>query len=111
LGSPQLSLKARRTVERGPVAVSVVSYWEVVIKVGLGRLSIPDPIGWWAQAVKALAAQELPVRAKHVDALVALPPFHKDPFDRLLIAQAKAEDYGIVTHDQTIAQYPIQVIW
>jgi PIN domain nuclease of toxin-antitoxin system len=112
LGEPErLSVKARRLVEAGENVVSVASYWEVVIKTQKGLLSISDLAGWWRQATELTVARVLPIRPSHITALAALPTLHKDPFDRILIAQAKAERLGLVTNDAPIGKYPIQTMW
>jgi PIN domain nuclease of toxin-antitoxin system len=112
LGEPErLSPRARRLIEAGENVVSVASYWEIVIKAGKGLLTISDLPTWWRQATELMAARVLPIRASHITALAALPPLHKDPFDRILIAQAKAEGLGLVTSDGPIGEYPIQTIW
>ena len=89
----------------------VASYWEVVIKTQKGLLAISDLATWWRQATELTAARLLPIRASHVTAVAGLPALHTDPFDRILIAQAKAEGLGLVTADRTLSAYPIQTIW
>ncbi len=112
LGEPErLSVKARRLVEAGENVVSVASYWEVVIKTQKGLLSISDLATWWRRATELMAARVLLIRASHITALAALPLLHKDPFDRILIAQAKAEGLALVTNDAPIGQYPVQTVW
>lgn len=112
LGAPErLSPKARRLVEAGENVVSVASYWEVVIKTQKGLLSISDLATWWRQATDLTAARVLHIRPSHVTALAALPMLHRDPFDRILIAQAKAEGLALVTNDGAIRDYPIQTAW
>jgi len=112
LGEPErLSPRARRLVDAGDNVVSVASYWEIVIKTQKGLLTISDLATWWRQATELTAARVLHIRASHITALAALPQFHKDPFDRILIAQAKAESLGLVTGDGLIGEYPIQTIW
>jgi PIN domain nuclease of toxin-antitoxin system len=112
LGQPErLSSKARRLIESGNNIVSVASYWEVVIKSQKGLLTIADLPSWWRRATELTSAKVLPIRASHVTALATLPPLHKDPFDRILIAQALAEGLGFVTNDGPIRQYPVQTIW
>ena len=112
LGEPErLSVKARRLVEAGENVVSVASYWEVVIKTQKGLLSISDLATWWRRATELTAARVLHIRPTHITALAALPALHKDPFDRILIAQAKAEGLGLVTNDTPIGEYPIQTMW
>ena len=112
LGEPErLSTKARRLVEAGENVVSVASYWEVVIKTQKGLLSIDDLATWWRRATELTAARVLLIRASHITALAALPLLHKDPFDRILIAQAKAEGLVLVTNDGPIGEYPVQTVW
>ena len=112
LGKPErLSTKVRRLVDEGENVVSVASYWEVVIKTQKGLLTIADVATWWHRATNLTAARVLPIRASHVTALAALPPFHKDPFDRILIAQAVAEGLAFVTNDRSIGKYPVQTLW
>jgi PIN domain nuclease of toxin-antitoxin system len=112
LGEPErLSPRARRLVEAGQNIVSVASYWEVVIKTQKGLLKIADLPTWWRRATDLTAARVLPIRASHVTSLAALPMLHKDPFDRILIAQAVAEGLDMVTDDEPIGGYPVRTIW
>jgi PIN domain nuclease of toxin-antitoxin system len=112
LGAPErLSARARRLVETGENVVSVASYWEVVIKTQKGLLSISDLATWWRRATELTSARVLNVRSSHITALAALPMLHKDPFDRILIAQANAEGLALVTNDVSIGEYPIQTLW
>jgi PIN domain nuclease of toxin-antitoxin system len=112
LGEPErLSARAGRLVEVGENVVSVASYWEVVIKTQKGLLSISDLGTWWRRAIELTAARVLNIRASHITALAALPMLHKDPFDRILVAQAKAEGLALVTNDGSIGAYPIRTLW
>ncbi len=112
LGDPErLSTRARRLVDSGENVVSVASYWEVVIKTQKGLLSIADLPTWWRRATDLTAARVLQIRGSHVTALAALPMLHKDPFDRILIAQAVAEGLGVVTNDGLMSDYPVQTLW
>lgn len=112
LGEPErVSPPARRLVETGENVVSVASYWEIVIKTQKGLLSISDLPTWWRRAVEITSARVLNIRATHITALAALPALHKDPFDRILIAQAKAEGLALVTNDASVRGYPIQTFW
>ena len=112
LGAPErLSARARRLVETGENVVSVASYWEVVIKTQKGLLSISDLATWWRRATELTTARVLNVRSSHITALAALPLLHKDPFDRILIAQTIAEGLALVTNDASIGEYPIQTLW
>jgi len=112
LGEPErLSARARRLVEASENVVSVASYWEVVIKTQKGLLSISDLGTWWRRATELTAARVLNIRASHITALAALPMLHRDPFDRILVAQAKAEGLALVTNDASIGGYPIRTLW
>ena len=112
LGDPErLSPRARRLVDAGENVVSVASYWEVVIKTQQGLLSIADLPTWWRRATDLTAARVLQIRASHITALAALPMIHRDPFDRILIAQAVAEGLGFVTNDGMVSHYPVQTMW
>jgi PIN domain nuclease of toxin-antitoxin system len=82
-----------------------------VIKTQKGLLTISHLTTWWRQATELTAARVLHVRACHITALTALPQLHKDPFDRILIAEAKAERLGPVTRDGLIGEHPIHTIW
>lgn len=106
VGQPEaLSTGARRAVLAGPNFLSAVSYWEVVIKCMKGTLDVGDPRLWWAETLEKLVARPLPLRPDHVGALWTLPPLHKDPFDRILIAQARLEGLTLVSADAEVARY------
>lgn len=112
LGSPErLSPRVRSLVDAGENVVSVASFWEVVVKTQKGLLSIADLPTWWRRATEIMRARTLPIRATHVSALAALPLIHKDPFDRILAAQAIAEGLDFVTNDEHIRAYPVRTIW
>ena len=70
-----------------------------------GTLDVGDPRSWWLEALDQLAATPLILRPQHIAAVYALPPIHKDPFDRMLIAQATAEELTLVSSDGEIARY------
>jgi PIN domain nuclease of toxin-antitoxin system len=101
----ELTTDALNAVSAGPNFLSVVSYWEVMIKSMKGKLDVGDPHIWWQEALEQLAATPLALRAKHVARVYALPPIHKDPFDRMLIAQATEERLALVTADIEITRY------
>ena len=107
----RLSQPAKNAVAAGKPVLSVASYWEVAIKTRKGLLPIADPVSWWTRAAQLLGGRVLPIRASHITALAALPDLHRDPFDRILIAQAVAEGVPLVTSDRQISAYPIRVIW
>lgn len=103
--SARLTPAARKAILSGDNALSILSYWEVVIKSMKGALDVGDPRIWWSNALEQLSAIALPVRPNHVAGVLSLPPLHKDPFDRLLIAQAIAEGFTLITADAEIARY------
>ena len=106
LGRPEeLPARARRAILAGPNVLSAVVYWEIVLKAMKGALSVGDPRTWWVEALDQLAATPLPFRPEHAGGIYLLPPIHKDPFDRALIAQAMAENLTLVTTDGEIPKY------
>ncbi len=114
VSSPQsLSSKARRLLESGKnsIVISAVSLWEVMIKSQKGQLPIPQPALWLEAGIKSLDATVAPVRAPHIYALERLPSIHRDPFDRLLIAQAIAESWVLITSDEAVRKYPASTLW
>ena len=86
------------------VAVSVVCYWEIAIKKGLKKLEIPDD---WADKIEKTGFSWLNLEPKHIRQLEKLPLLHKDPFDRLLVAQAQVEKFKFLTLDEKILEYAI----
>ena len=94
--------------ERNSVAVSAATVWEIAIKRSLGKLTIEDR---WARALTGLGFDALPVTAIHAEAVESLPWHHRDPFDRLLIAQARHERLTLVTRDPDIRRYPVDTLW
>ncbi len=92
--------------------VSVVSTWEMQIKAQLGKLRLELPLAELIENQKRINSLEiLHIELEHVLALDHLPPVHKDPFDRLLVAQARVEGASLVTNDLVMANYPVRVIW
>ncbi|MDR1735461.1 MAG: type II toxin-antitoxin system VapC family toxin [Oscillospiraceae bacterium] len=89
---------------------SPASIWEVVIKQGLGRADFSaDPVSLYNGLLGA-GYQELPITSKHTLLIGVLPELHKDPFDRILLAQSASEGLSLLTSDKTLAQYPGAVI-
>lgn len=101
----RLSLTVHKAISKGPNVLSVISYWEVILKCRKGKLDVGDPRIWWTDAVNELAATCLPLRPNHVAVVYDLTPIHDDPFDRVLIAQAIVENLTLVTTDTKITQY------
>lgn len=94
------------------LVLSVVSIWEMQIKLQLGKMKLALPLKEIIESQQQTNSLEiLPVTLAHVLALEKLPAHHKDPFDRLLVAQAMIEGAVLVSGDPNIAKYPIQVVW
>ncbi len=105
----RLGGEVRELIARAPLAfVSAASALEAAIKARLGKLRIPAPLG---QAVAEGGFSELPVRIEHAEAAAGLPDHHADPFDRMLVAQARIEGLTLVTHDRSFADYDVAVVW
>lgn len=110
----RLSDRARRSIadQRNVVFFSAASGWEIVVKAGLGRLTLrQDPERLIPEQVAANAFEVLPVHLHHALRIHSLPPLHRDPFDRVLVAQALSEQMALVSGDPQIAQYPVDVVW
>jgi PIN domain nuclease of toxin-antitoxin system len=90
------------------VALSAASVWEIAIKRSLGKVTLPDG---WTKALQRLGFDPMPVTAMHAAAVERLPWHHRDPFDRLLIAQASVEGCRLVTSDRRLAEYPVEILW
>jgi PIN domain nuclease of toxin-antitoxin system len=104
----KLTAGARRAIkEADAVYVSAASAWEIAIKIGLGRLR---PSRTVEQAAQESGFLELPVTFRHAERVAALPAHHRDPFDRLLIAQAGIEDLTLVTRNPVFARYEVDLL-
>jgi PIN domain nuclease of toxin-antitoxin system len=106
----RLSSVARDVLSKGdvPAYVSVASVWEIAIKRASGKLKAPDDL---LEQVAAARFSELGVTFKHAMLAGALPPHHGDPFDRMLVAQARSEKLTLVTSDARLAAYDVPVLW
>jgi PIN domain nuclease of toxin-antitoxin system len=94
------------------VLLSVVTPWEMVIKVGIGKLQLSDPPEFLVREQRARHHfQILSVKLEHVLKVGTLPDHHKDPFDRLLIAQSLEENAPLVTDDPLIRSYQVKTLW
>jgi PIN domain nuclease of toxin-antitoxin system len=104
LGSPlKLSASTRKTVDTADVYVSAASIWEISIKSALGKLKVdPKEI---LSAIQPTGLTMLAITGEHAARVARLPPLHKDPFDRLLVAQAQSEPMILLTNDQALAAY------
>jgi PIN domain nuclease of toxin-antitoxin system len=110
--SPEdLPARVREILATEEIKVSVVSYWELTLKKGRQNAPVLHPAAWWDRYVTRRAVEVLPVRVPHVDRLDALPEWHRDPFDRMLVAQALAEGCTLVSGDGILARYGVFVVW
>ena len=107
---PRLPEAPRQALGNQEVLVyaSAVSAWEITVKRTLGKLDIP---GDWVTAVAEEGFRRLEITWEHVLEVGALPDVHRDPFDRLLVAQARVEGMTLVSGDATIAAYGTPVLW
>jgi PIN domain nuclease of toxin-antitoxin system len=108
LGEPgRLGHATRTQLEsaENEVFFSAASIWEIAIKVQAGRLTLPLPIEDLSDAAQTMGFVELPVRAVHAAGVSRLPSHHRDPFDRLLVAQAMLEPAWLLTADRVLEQY------
>ena len=91
--------------------LSVASVWEILIKTGLGRLPMPTPsTDYIVRQMEKNRIALLPIRVAHLAELETLPPLHRDPFDRMLVAQARAEKMPLLSADAAIRQYPVEIL-
>lgn len=99
--------------EANEVWFSVASVWEMGIKVAIGKLPLPEPLdSYISSRMVQLGARSLDISVNHAIQAAALPLHHRDPFDRLLIAQAQIENMTIVTADNMFSQYQdISILW
>ncbi|CAN5879434.1 type II toxin-antitoxin system VapC family toxin [soil metagenome] len=104
----RIAAAARRAIEEADaVYVSAASAWEVAIKTGLGGLR---PTRTVEQAASESGFVELPVLFRHAERVTDLPPHHRDPFDRMLVAQAAVEELTLVTRDDVFQRYAVRII-
>lgn len=112
--SSQLSNKVKELYlsREHEVYLSIASAWEMQIKVQLGKLGLAMPIeALVSQNIQDNDLYLLPIDLSHIAQLEKLPPHHKDPFDRMIIAQAMVEGFTIVSIDHVFADYAVPVIW
>lgn len=109
----RFTAKARRVIEdaQNEVLFSVVSAWEISIKFALGRLQLPrEPVRYIPERLESNQMAVLPIHLPHALEISRLPKHHADPFDRLLVAQARAENLVLVTADRTLAKYDVTLL-
>lgn len=104
-----LSTKARKVIADGRnlVFVSAAVVWEIRIKVAVGKLEIPSN---FQEVLMQQSFQMLSITVEHAHEVGALPAYHRDPFDRMLVAQAKVEGFILITRDTQLKKYKIPII-
>ncbi len=92
--------------------LSAASSWEITIKAGTGKLVLPErPSEFVVRAIQLMSLQGLDITHSHVAALERLPNYHRDPFDRMLIAQAQVEELVLLTADHNFEKYAVEMFW
>jgi PIN domain nuclease of toxin-antitoxin system len=100
--------KDHLTDDSNRVLLSAVTVWEVALKRSLGKLVVPER---YLSLLLDAGVQPLPVNLEHASAVEHLPPHHRDPFDRMLIAQAGIEGAALVSRDEALRRYGVTLIW
>jgi PIN domain nuclease of toxin-antitoxin system len=91
---------------------SVASVWEIAIKVGIGKLPLAEPVDTYiASRMRLLGAKYLDIVFPHACQVAKLPLLHRDPFDRILVAQAQIEQMTLVTADKILTEYDLDLLW
>jgi PIN domain nuclease of toxin-antitoxin system len=110
--NPRLPETTRKFMERkSSLMVSIASFWEITIKASLGKLSISDNISNLMDKTLSKGFKILPIERNHLIILSTLDFIHRDPFDRIIIAQAIAENMPLVSSDDVFKQYPVNCVW
>ena len=108
----KLSDKAKGIIlSKRDVFVSAASLWEIAIKKSIRKLEMDMTIGEIANAIRQIDIRILNIEPNHLDLIEELPDIHRDPFDRLLVAQAQADGLTLITKDKNIIQYSVATLW
>ena len=107
-----LTKAARSAIAANACLLSVASCWEMSIKTSLGKLDVPRPLDRFIQEqLEVNGFSLLPIALEHATAVAELPFHHRDPFDRLLAAQARHEELAVVSSDPAFTKYGVRRIW
>jgi len=109
--SSLLSENTKKVLEEEECYVSIASLWEMSIKSSIGKLKLQQSIQEIADTCRKYGIQIMNISPKHCDQMMELPLIHRDPFDRIIISQAKVERCTIITKDQFIPQYDVRTLW
>jgi len=108
----KLSRRVQALLPAADVWISVASLWEIIAKIQVGKLTLPTPVGeYLTTKLTANGVSVLPIRFDHVMRLESLPLHHRDPFDRILIAQSLSESLALVSADPQFERYSVELIW
>lgn len=109
---PRLSKRARREIAAEQCFLSIASCWEMAIKSSLGKLETPRPLDRFLQEqLEVNGFSLLPIALEHMAALSELPFHHRDPFDRLVAAQARRDGLAVVSSDKVFTRYGVKRVW
>ena len=113
LDDVRLSVRAKTAIEQaGVLYLSSASHWEIAIKIALGKYALPEPFAqFMAREIVSNNMLILPIEISHTSQLTTLPFHHRDPFDRLIIAQSLAEELPVVSIDSQFDAYGVTRIW
>ena len=110
----RLSSRVREIMEdpENDLLLSIASLWEIAIKASLGKLTLARPFGeLMPHELAENAIEVLPIRLDHLTTLTSLPFHHRDPFDRLIVAQAVVEEMPVLSADSAFSPYPARLLW
>ncbi|MDQ3331292.1 MAG: type II toxin-antitoxin system VapC family toxin [Planctomycetota bacterium] len=92
--------------------LSPATYWELAIKIAIGKYRISDPlVAYVEEAIRLYQLTILPIEVRHAEAVAHLPHHHKDPFDRMLVAQCIVDQVPLISSDEAFDAYPVQRLW
>jgi PIN domain nuclease of toxin-antitoxin system len=113
-GSPQLPQPTLHAISNADeVTVSLATLWEIVLKESTNHpmVGTDDAYRWFADAMSQTGFETLAIEARHIGAVQHLPMHHRDPFDRLLVSQARSDDWTLVSRDKNLPAYDVAVAW
>ena len=112
LSNPEaLGRAAREALASSPFTASVANLWELVLKARKQGALVADPLPWWEKYVVRSGIRALTIRTPHIQTMAGLSDLHKDPFDRILIAQALTERLTIASKDAILSHYGVPLVW
>ena len=111
LNGERLTAKTKELITKGKNYISVVSLWEVAIKMNIGKFSFNGGFSAFRELVRNNGFDVLPIKDEYMERLLMLPLIHRDPFDRLIIATSIIEEMTVITADENIQKYDIAWVW